>query len=164
MKLEDAAFWMRNWFVIQGIPHANLIFYNLPKPLGFAYRQTVALSIPMVEMNPWETFSDVGLHEIAHIFEPDDDHHGEAFWARARWLDSGHGRIYTPEFDRLWDAWESDERYQRAGKRYIHAIVAELDRRAEIWIPGHIDFTSFSNPPSIKTDYFRKEKYVHDVA
>ncbi len=161
MELREAAQNMRNWLEIHGLPYVNLIFYGLPKPLGFAYRSTIALSIPLVKLNPWGTFADVALHEMAHIIE--DGHGHDEQWAwRAQWLGSFQERTYTPEFDRMWHAWEANKELQRAGDRFLERVCDVLDRRAQIWIPGHIDYTSFSKPPNINDEdqYTWRKNYL----
>lgn len=158
MELREAARAMRNWLALHGLPYANLIFYGLPKPLGFAYRSTIGLSIPMVTLNPWNTFQDVAAHEMGHLWEPEHGHDHQWAW-RAQQFGCFQERSYSPEFDRMWFAYEANKELQRAGERFLGCVCDVIERRTQVWIPGHIDYTSFSKPPTINDQYFYRRNY-----
>jgi len=52
MKIKEAVNYIKNRCELAGVPYANIVFYGgIPNPLAFQCRNSIALSIPMVEMN-----------------------------------------------------------------------------------------------------------------
>jgi hypothetical protein len=127
MEIKEVAHWARNALENHGLGYCNVIFFNLVKPLGFAYRNVLALSLPFVKLNDWNTVTDVIAHEVGHLKEPDDHEHGGAWQWAAKQADSFQERTYSDEWEKLWIAYEADKELQAASKRYLADMVDTLD-------------------------------------
>jgi hypothetical protein len=146
MKLEEAAKIARNLMELHACGDCNLIFYPMPEPLGFQYRNVIGLSAPHCEMNDANCVADTILHEIAHMNTPGDLEHGPDWKVTAGRADALHEKTFLPEFDKFSADYKANRTLRANADRYLQKVLDILDQRIDEGWRGGVDYSFARNP------------------
>jgi hypothetical protein len=151
MELKEAVNYARGLAEFLGAPDINIVFYgDIPNPRGFQCRNTIALSIPLVTMNDAGTVGAVIAHELAHLWEPEGETHGDTWRGYAWRFDALGERHYSDEFRRFTDAYEADSDRKAAAQIFMNHMAATFAEWADTGINRRVDFETFAKGPEVR--------------
>ena len=149
MQIDDCSLMAKNLFTNAGLPYFNLCYFNMPKPLGFCYRNWIGLSTDFVLMNDAAEIEITLRHEIAHGWAGPGHEKDWRLEARFWGVDPDGKRHLDWGFKKLDAAFRSIPGMVAAGEHYFVKMMDEISRRADAGIKGTLDTRSFSRPPLI---------------
>jgi hypothetical protein len=154
MELTEVTKIARQFMLLHACGDCNLIFYPMPSPLGFAYRNVIGLSVPHCTLNDLNSVLDTIAHEVAHINTPSDHEHGLDWEAEARRVDALHIKSYSPEFDKFDAAYKEDRALRAAATKYLQRILDVLDQRIEAGWRAGVDYSFAGKQPENEEDRY----------